>query len=139
MNKKYFHFPLILIILFLSSCREEIIPPDNPAGNINEPSLFSSGSTYIFSINAINMSTNFTYNIPFNAATTRLYSLLEDYTSGFVEIKIRSNQEKTLYSGVFYQNSRGSSLNVEGDDQENIQLRFVNFTGKLKIQLSPVE
>jgi len=139
MNIKYFFFLSILVILFFSSCREEIIPPDNPTGNVNEPALFSSSSLYIFSINAINMTTDFVDNIPFDGVKTRLYSLLEDHTSGFVEIVIRSPQQETLYSGVLNQNSRGSSLNVEGSSQENILLKFVNFTGKLKIQLSPVE
>jgi hypothetical protein len=137
--RRYLYFFLIPTVLFTGSCREEIIPPDNSGGNINEPSLFSSGSSYIFSINALNISTNFIDNIPFNAVRTRLYSLLEDHTSGFVEIKIRSHEQATLYSGVLYQNSKGYSLNVEGEDQENILLRFVNFTGKLKIQLSLVE
>ena len=139
MNIKYFSILSIFVIFFLSSCREEIIPPDNPDGNINEPALFSSNSLYIFSINAINISTDFEDNIPFNAIKTRLYLLLEDHTSGFVEIAIRSYQEETLYSRVLNQNSEGSSLNVEGSNQENILLKFVNFTGKLKVQLSPVE
>ena len=139
MNKKYIYLFLIPLTLFISSCREEIILSDDQIGNINEPSLFSGFNTYIFSINAINISKSYTDKIPFNAVKTELFSLLEDHSSGFVEITIQSRQQVTLYSGVLYQDNRGSSLNVEGDDQENISLRFVNFTGKLRIQLSPAK
>jgi hypothetical protein len=138
MKKKHHYFFSILIILFFYSCRE-IVPPGNPAENINEPSLFSSSSTYIFSINAMNMSKSYTNNIPFNAVKTRLYLLLESHTSGFVEIAIKSREQETLYSGILFQNSRETYLNIEGENQENLFLRFVNFTGKLKIQLSPIE
>ena len=137
MDKKNFYLFLIPLILFIGSCREEIIPPDNPGENINEPTLLSNVNTYIFSINAINISKSYIYNIPFNAVTTRLFSLLEDHSSGFVEIAIRSRQQVTLYSGVLSQNNIGSSFNVEGNYQETILIRFVNFTGKLRVQLSP--
>ena len=85
------------------------------------------------------MSKSYNDKIPFNSERTRLFLSLENHASGYVEITIQSGQQVNLYTGLLNHNNNGFTLNVEGDNQENILLRFVNFTGKLKIQLNPLE
>ena len=55
MNLKKIKIFLYSLLLIFFSCREEIISPDNPTGNINEPFLTRTGNSYIFSINASNI------------------------------------------------------------------------------------
>ena len=50
---------LLLILIFIPSCREDIIAPGNAAGNINQPVRLKSGLSYTFLINAENISTSF--------------------------------------------------------------------------------
>jgi hypothetical protein len=132
--------PIILLSLLLfSSCRQEIVPPDNPVGNINEPNLTRTSNSYIFSINAKNMTTTVTDDTFLNTFRARINSIIADHTSGSVQIKLQNYQDNILYSVVFDDNTNGSSSNINGQQPQKIMFVFNNFTGKLKVTLTNVQ
>lgn len=130
---------LFLFVLAFVSCREEIIPPGNITGNINEPTLTRTSNSYIFSINASKITTTVTDNTFLNTFKAKIYSVIADYSSGYVEIKVKTDRNNILYSEVFEEDTRGTLKNIEGSQPDVIVVNFQNFTGKLKVTLSRAE
>ena len=133
--KKIKIFLFFTLILFLS-CREEIISPDNPIGNINEPLLTRTNNSYIFSINADNITASINDNTFLNTVRANIYSIIADYSSGYVQVQVKTNSNSVLYSKVFEANTNGILGNINGSQPQVISLDFRNFTGKLQITLS---
>jgi hypothetical protein len=133
--KKIKIFLFSILFLFIS-CREEIISPDNPTGNINEPFLTRTNNSYIFSINANDITATINDNTFLNSVKSNIYSIIADYSSGYVEVKVKTSGNSVLYSEVFESNTRGSLRNINGYHPEIIAINFQHFTGKLKVTLS---
>lgn len=127
---------LSCIMVFISSCREEVISPGNPAGNINEPVLESYIDYYTFKINASNSTlslTDFTY---FNAATNYFSFTLLDHSSGNVDVAIWGKTNQKIYDTRFSRDFSKTTIIIEGNVPELINIRLTDFTGKLNLQLS---
>lgn len=118
------------------SCREEIVPPDNPAVNVNEPFLTRTGNSYIFSINADKMTTSITDHTFLKTIRSKVYSVITDYSSGYVELEVKTSWNGVLYNEIFENDTRGTLQDIIGSRPEIIVVNFHNFTGKLKITLS---
>ena len=131
-------FFLSLMLLFIS-CRQEIVPPDNPAGNINEPQLTRTNFSYIFSINANKITENVVDNTFLNTSRSRIYPVINDHSSGSVEIIVQADQDNVLYSAVFDSDTNGSFTEIEGQQPRVIIFNFSDFTGKLKVTLTDIE
>lgn len=134
---------LLLILFSLSllicSCRQEIVPPDNPAGNINEPQLTRTNFSYIFSINANRITENVVDNTFLNTSKSRIYPVINDHSSGSVEITVQADQNNILYSAIFDGDTNGSFTEIEGQQPRVIIFNFNDFTGKFKVTLTDVE
>ncbi len=131
-----------LLILFLPlvifySCRQEIVPPSSE-GNINEPVLTRTSNSFIFSINADKKTATLIDNTFLNTNRSSIFSVINDHSSGFVEVKIRANQNNIVYSQVFDNNTTGT-FKIEGYQPEVLILSFNNFTGKVRITLTNTE
>ena len=130
--KIFFFFTLFLFI----SCREEIIPPDNPIGNVNEPLLTRTNNSYVFSINANNITASINDNTFLNTFKANVYSIIADYSSGSVQVQVKTNTNSVLYSEVFKSDTRGILENISGSQPQIIAINFQNFTGKFQVTLS---
>ncbi len=131
-TKIFFFFTLLLFI----SCREEIISPDNPIGNINEPLLTRTNNSYIFSINANNITATINDNTFLNTVRANIYSIIADYSSGNVQVQVKTGSNSVLYSQTFEGNTRGILGNINGSQPQVIAIDFRNFTGKFQVTLS---
>ncbi|OGU28116.1 MAG: hypothetical protein A2057_15375 [Ignavibacteria bacterium GWA2_35_9] len=139
MNFKKIKIFLFSLLLIFFSCREEIISPDNPTGNINEPFLTRTGNSYIFSINASNITATISDNTFLNTVKSNIYSIIADYSSGYVEVEVKTSRNSVLYSEVFENDTRGTLKSINGSQPEIIVMNFQNFTGKLKVTLSSTQ
>ena len=133
--KKIKIFLFFTLFLFFS-CREEIIPPGNPAGNINEPLLTRTYNSYIFSINADNITASISDNTFLETFKANIYSIIADYSSGYVRVQVKSNSNSVLYSKTFENNTSGTLENITGSRPQIIAIEFQNFTGKFQVTLS---
>lgn len=127
---------LFFTLLLFFSCREEIIPPGSPVGNVNEPLLTRTDNSYIFSINASNITasvSDYTFLETFEA---NIYSIIADHSSGYVQVQVKSNTNSVLYSEIFENNTRGTLENISGAQPRIIAIDFQNFTGKFQVTLS---
>src|SRR5512143_3248615 len=95
-NRKIY-LTLISIMLILSSCREDIIPPNTPSSNLNEPVRLVSGSSYTFILNANNISTTYRDYSGLSGTHSMINISLTDYKSGTVIFHIYSNSDQVLF------------------------------------------
>jgi hypothetical protein len=127
---------LIIFILLTVTCRENIIEPDTFVGTINEPVQINQRNSYTFIIHAQNISVNVTNNTFLASFTSRISISIADYTSGYVNIRIidREDNSRFTYFGNEDENFFTESLN--GYVPSRIALRAVDFSGKLKIEVT---
>ncbi|RPI71556.1 MAG: hypothetical protein EHM47_09980 [Ignavibacteriales bacterium] len=127
---------VFLISIIFISCREEIVSPDNPAGNINEPVYSRTSFSYTFTINAENITRLVRDNTNLNITSSRIFLIIDDYASGRVEINIQNDDSFIIYSSVFANNTYGIIEEFEGYLPAYITINFIDFTGKFKVILS---
>src|SRR3970040_811747 len=96
-----FFLQILSLSVLLISCRQEIVPPDNPAGNINEPVYTRTNFSYSFAINANRITRTVIDNTYLNTTSSRIYLVISDHSSGSVEIKVQNDNNFVLYSSVF--------------------------------------
>jgi hypothetical protein len=130
---------LIPLLILLSGCREEIIPPGNTAGNVNEPVQQRTNNSYSFLINAENISSNVIDYPSLNAFRTRIFMNIRGESSGSVEITFYNDDRLRLYSFLMDDELKVVSNNYEGDSPDVVEIHFRNFTGNLEIKLTRIQ
>jgi hypothetical protein len=131
--------PIIFFALFFGSCRQDVVAPNNPAGNINEPQLTRTNFSYSFTINADRITRVVTDNTNLITVKSRFYAVISDYSSGTVEIIVKTRDNDILYSVTFDENTSGTLKEIEGYQPNIITINFVNFTGKFRVTLTDRE
>ena len=126
---------LLLFILLLSSCREDVIAPGNPAGNINEPVRIKEKFSYSFYINAYNISTSVSDVSGISSTHSTVSVSLDDYTQGTASFNIYDNSNNLVYRKVFAENGIQISESLEGSTPDLVWINFNHFTGKLQIKV----
>jgi hypothetical protein len=134
-----FFLQILSLSVLLISCRQEIVPPDNPAGNINEPVYTRTNFSYSFAINASRITRTVIDNTYLNTTSSRIYLVISDHSSGSVEIKVQNDNSFVLYSSVFDNDTDGIFRELDGYQPNIITLNFIDFTGKFKFTLTDRE
>ncbi len=126
--------PIILIMIF-SSCREEIIMPNNPVGNTNNPVKNSSYNNYTFAIEAENISYKIIDLTKFSSGSTRIFFKITNYKSGYLVLRLLNEKYQSLYSTLLDQNYDGNYISVDNVIPYYVELSFTNFSGNLRVEL----
>ena len=111
MNKFSPNIFLIFVsnIIFLSvSCRENIVLPDEFAGNVNEPLELNNFNSYTFLIDAKKISVKYKKQADFSSFYTQISISITDYSSGTFRFKIKDNQSVNRFS--YFGNTKRSAL-----------------------------
>ena len=125
---------LTIVLIFFSSCREEIIEPDNFVENVNEPVQINERNSYIFLLNAQDFSMNLSVPASFNSYRTRFNVTLIDYESGYISITVKDfDQQERFRYFVAEEVSFHSDL-LDGYVLKTINISTVNFSGKIKAE-----
>lgn len=135
---KNIHINIIIFLLFLfsgTSCREEVISPNNPVGNLNEPIIEKRSDFYSFSIYAKNITNSITENTTIKKNSTNFYFSLIDYSSGAVEVLLYN------FGDIIFRKTASDDLpdfntDLNGSRPDLIKINFINFSGKFKVQIS---
>jgi hypothetical protein len=131
----YIYFVVTVLLLFIS-CREDIIAPDNFATNVNEPIFINELNSYSFVINAQNISIDAVYNTNFSANTSRISITIVDYASGYVDVRIIDKQSNNRFNYFGNDEEDFFTQSLNGYVPAFLGIKAVDFSGKLKIQLS---
>jgi hypothetical protein len=134
--KKLKLISLIFITLVLSSCREEIIPPGNKSGNINQPVVEKYLNSFSFTINADNITYNLNEYMNFNERNAQIFISVFDHSSGSVELSLFGKTRQLIFSKKAENDITGESVKTNSDIPESLRIDFENFTGKLKLTVN---
>jgi hypothetical protein len=133
--KKYL-FILLLGILLLPSCREEIIPPNNPTGNVNQPVKEVTLNSYSFLINAGEITYNLYDYIKFENSRAQVFISIVEYSSGSVEISLIGKSKRIIYSKRVESDINGEYSRINNEVPDAVIINFKDFTGKFKLTVS---
>jgi hypothetical protein len=129
-------FPLVFIIITLTSCREEIIPPNNPTGNMNQPVKEVTLNSYSFLINAGDITYNLYDYVRFENSRAQVYLSIFDYNSGSVEISLIGKSKRVIYSKKVESDLNGEYFRITNEIPDAVIINFKDFTGKFKLTVS---
>lgn len=134
-----FFFVLIgYTLLCCISCREDIVPPDNFAGNVNEPLEKNNYNSYTFLIDASMVNVDYSKRPDFTTYASRIIITITDYSSGSIRIKVKDSQSVNRFSYLGNNEEEFYTELLNGFIPYSIEFTANNFTGKVKIQLSGV-
>ena len=129
-------FIFIVFILLTVGCREDIIEPDTYVGTINEPVQINEPNSYTFIIHAQNISVNVTNNTYISSFTSRISIAIADYSSGYVSISVISRDDNSRFSYFGNGDENFYTESLAGYIPASVRIRAVDFSGKLKIELT---
>ena len=126
---------LLFVILIISfSCREEIIEPDNLVGNINEPVQITERNSYIFLLNAQNLSMNLSVPVYFGSPRTRFNFTLIGYESGYTNVSVQDLSNVVRFRYFINEDVSYHTELLDGYVPSTIKIDTENFSGKIKIE-----
>ncbi|MEJ5261204.1 MAG: hypothetical protein WHT45_00865 [Ignavibacterium sp.] len=132
MLKLIFLIPMLL----LTGCREEILEPYNPAGNVNQPFQEKKLNYYNLTITASNLTYEFNSDLDFNSSDSRILVSVIDRQSGSVTINVLNNSRNLIYIASIETEVPNLIDRIQGNVPDNVKVVFNDFSGKLRIQLS---
>ncbi len=132
MLKLIFLIPLLL----LSGCREEILEPYNPAGNVNQPFQEKKLNYYNLTITASNLTYEFNSDLDFNSSESRILISVVDRQSGSVNINVLNNSRNLIYIASIETEVPYLLDRIQGNIPDSLKIVFTDFSGKLRLQLS---
>jgi hypothetical protein len=122
-------------LLLFSSCREDIIPPGNEGGNINQPVRLKEGNSYTFILNADNISTTVMDYSGLNSIHTVLLLSVDKYKQGQATFNIYEYSDRLVYQKLMTSDVKQIAARLDDVSPDIIKINFIGFTGILKIQV----
>jgi hypothetical protein len=125
-----------LLAFSLVSCREEIIAPGNPAGNINQPVKEVFPNSYTFLINAGDISFTVLDNLNFENGRTQIYLSVTDHSSGSAVISLMNKSQRIIFTKTTDSELSGEYIKIDSEAPGAVRIRFLDFSGKFKLTIS---
>lgn len=127
---------LIITLIILSGCREEILEPYNPAGNINQPYQEKKLNYFNLVMTALNLTYEIDSDLNFNSSDSRILVSVIDRQSGKVTINVLNDSKNLIYVVSIETEVPGLVDRIQGNIPNKVKIIFKDFSGKVKIQLS---
>lgn len=89
---------ILSVTTLMISCREEIIEPGNLIGKINEPVQLRENNSYMFLLNAENLTMDMSVPLYLNSIRTRFSIKLIGYESGYTSVAVQDNHDMEKFS-----------------------------------------
>ena len=135
MNNYLKNIVLVLLpLMFFSSCREDIIPPDNLVDRVNDPVQVQEQNSYIFLLNADKFTMNLTVPSILTSIRTKFIITLVDYQSGYTTVSVLDNNSVERFRYFIADEIGYHSEVLDGYVPNRITIRTQNFSGKVKIE-----
>lgn len=127
---------LIISLIILTGCREEILEPYNPAGNVNQPYQEKKLNYYNLVMTASNLTYEFDSDLNFNSSDSRILVSVIDRQGGTVTINVLNDNRNLIYIASIETEVPNLVDRIQGNIPNKVKIIFTNFSGKLRIQLS---
>ena len=133
LNRLVFIFFLLILVV---SCREDIIHPDELAGNVNDPVQLKSSNSHTFIINAKDLSMSISALTSFNTTLARISVTLVDHEAGYVNISVKDFNNIERFRYFVDEDVSLFTEVIDGYLPNTIDIRMQELSGKLRVQLS---
>lgn len=127
---------LIISLIILTGCREEILEPYNPAGNVNQPYQEKKLNYFNLVMTASNLTYEFDSDLNFNSSDSRILVSVIDRQGGTVTINVLNDNRNLIYIASIETEVPNLVDRIQGNIPNKVKIIFTNFSGKLRIQLS---
>lgn len=136
LNKFNYLFIYFLLQMLFISCREDIIEPNNPAGNKNFPVREEKENYLNIVINADKLTKEMFFDAQFTSENNMISLTVDDKQSGVCTLRVLSNENKILYSSIIEISNINIRQRINRGLPSKVYLKTDNFTGKIKIIIS---
>lgn len=127
---------LIITLIILSGCREEILEPYNPAGNINQPYQEKKLNYFDLVMTASNLTYEIDSDLNFNSSDSRILVSVVDRQRGIVTINVLNDKRNLIYIASIETEVPGLVDRIQGNIPNKVKIIFKDFSGKIRIQLN---
>lgn len=127
---------LIISLIILSGCREEILEPYNPAGNVNQPYQEKKLNYFNLVMTASNLTYEIDSDLNFNSSDSRIFVSVVDKQSGTITINILNDRRNLIYIASIETEVPGLVDRIQGNIPNKVKIIFKDFSGKVRIQIS---
>ncbi len=127
---------LIIICITFISCREEILEPNNPAGNINQPFQENKLNYFNIVMTASNLTYEFEVDLNFNSSDSRIFISVVDRQKGNVTVNVLSENKNLIYVASIETEIPYLIDRIRGNVPNKVKISCNDFSGKLRVQLS---
>lgn len=132
------YFILMIMLISIPACREEILEPYNPAGNVNQPIQEKKLNYLNLVMTTSNLTYEFETGVEFNSSDTKIFISIVDCEKGKITINVISGNNL-----IFVTSIETETINIvekiRGKIPDKIRVSFNNFSGKLLLQLSKAD
>lgn len=132
------YFILTIMLISIPACREEILEPYNPAGNVNQPIQEKKLNYLNLVMTTSNLTYEFETGVEFNSSDTKIFISIVDCENGKITINVISGNNL-----IFVTSIETETINIvekiRGKIPDKIRVSFNNFSGKLLLQLSKAD
>lgn len=125
---------ILSVTTLMISCREEIIEPGNLIGKINEPVQLRENNSYMFLLNAENLTMDMSVPLYLNSIRTRFSIKLIGYESGYTSVAVQDNQDMEKFSYFINREISYYTELLDGYVPATIKIRTNEFTGQIQIE-----
>lgn len=127
---------LIISLISLSGCREEILEPYNPAGNVNQPYQEKKLNYFNLVMTASNLTYEIDSDLNFNSSDSRILVSVIDRQSGTLTINVLNDKRNLIFIASIETEVPGLIDRIQGNIPNKVKIIFKDFSGKVRIQLS---
>ncbi|GMU95686.1 MAG: hypothetical protein AMXMBFR50_12020 [Ignavibacterium album] len=132
------YFILMIMLISIPACREEILEPYNPAGNVNQPIQEKKLNYLNLVMTTSNLTYEFETGVEFNSSDTKIFISIVDCEKGKITINVISGNNL-----IFVTSIETETINIvekiRGKIPDKIRVSCNNFSGKLLLQLSKAD
>lgn len=125
---------ILSVTTLMISCREEIIEPGNLIGKINEPVQLRENNSYMFLLNAENLTMDMSVPLYLNSIRTRFSIKLIGYESGYTSVAVQDNHDMEKFSYFINREISYYTELLDGYIPATIKIRTNEFTGQIQIE-----
>lgn len=129
---------ILIICLFIISlaCREEILDPYNPAGNVNQPYQELNLNYLNLILTADKFSQEFDIKVNFNTSDVRILISVIDRKEGNIQVNVLNENKSLIFTASIETEVANLIERISGNVPNSIKIKCSDFTGKFRLQLS---
>lgn len=138
MQRIIFIFLAVILTLFSSSCRLDVVEPDLIVTETNKPSQDIRLNYLNYEVVAENFNNDTSIPISFNVGRASIYITLLEHNNGHVHIEIRNSNQQTVFRTELHNNLPSYTSSLSEPNLSRLYISHQDFTGKFKIRISAI-